>query len=62
MKLTRNRIRCLLCGTVLESVHRHDFRSCDCGTFVDGGLDYCRHGASSLDDIEILCEYEDDDG
>lgn len=45
MRLTRNAARCLLCDTVVESKHRHDFVRCKCGNlFVDGGHDYLRRG------------------
>ena len=58
-RIIRNRILCKLCGTFLESKHRHDFVSCKCGTFVDGGLDYVRCGAADLDNIKFLTEYEE---
>lgn len=39
----RNRVRCLTCNETIESVHRHDFRTCPCGAVsVDGGTDYER--------------------
>lgn len=44
MKIIHNRVRCKKCLTVLESKHRHDFVSCPCGVFVDGGHDYLRGG------------------
>lgn len=57
--LTRNAIKCLVCSTVLESKHQHNFRSCGCHnqSFVDGGLMYTRVGAVNLDLVENLCEY-----
>lgn len=57
--LTRNAIKCLVCNTVLESKHRHNFRSCGCSnqSFVDGGLLYNRTGAVDLNLVEDLCEY-----
>ena len=57
--LTRNAIKCLVCNTVLESKHQHNFRSCGCPnqSFVDGGLMYIRVGAKDLDLVENLCEY-----
>jgi len=42
----RNRIKCLDCGEILESKHRHDWVSCKCGNFVDGGHDYKRIGGN----------------
>jgi len=52
------KVKCLECGTVLESKFRHDFQACDCPqhTFVDGGSDYTRIGGKDLDKIEILDE------
>ena len=57
--LTKNAIKCLVCNTILESKHRHDFQQCNCSNkaFVDGGLSYERLGAMDLDFIENLCEY-----
>lgn len=41
--LLRNAAQCLECGDVIESTHRHDFRTCSCGNLsVDGGLSYTR--------------------
>ena len=57
--LTKNAIKCLVCNTVLESKHRHDFVKCHCPneTACDGGLEYQRTLAVDLDLIENLCEY-----
>ena len=39
----RNRAKCKLCSTTIESTHRHDYVSCACGEIsIDGGQDYCR--------------------
>ena len=59
--LTRNSIKRLVCNTILESKHQHDFRQCNCSNkaFVDGGLSYERIGAMDLDLIEILSEYKE---
>ena len=61
-KITRNRIRCCGCNTILESKHRHDFRDCRCdlGTFVDGGIAYVRVGSKDLSMVEFLTEYDKD--
>lgn len=41
------RIKCLSCGDIIRSMHRHDFKYCVCGdTFIDGGTDYLRAGGS----------------
>lgn len=57
--LTRNAVKCLVCNTVLESKHRHNFVQCNCEnqSFTDGGLSYNRVGGKDLDLIENLCEY-----
>ena len=58
--VVRNRVKCLVCGTVLESLSRHDFQSCGCEnqTFVDGGHDYSRVGGVDLS--MVTREVEDD--
>lgn len=63
VKIIRNRIRCKVCGEILESKHRHDWVCCSCfkesggtrGVFVDGGCDYVRIGGDP-NDWENLCE------
>lgn len=58
-KLKRNRIRCKLCGDIIESKSVHDFQQCSCGKcFVDGGTDYMRVGGYP-DNIEDLSEWEE---
>jgi len=51
-----NRVRCRMCGTVLESKSVHDFQRCSCPnrTFTDGGEEYQRIGGADLGQIEIL--------
>jgi hypothetical protein len=49
-KIIRNRIRCKVCGEVLESKYTHDFVPCKCyresggskGCVCDGGNEYLR--------------------
>lgn len=42
----RNRAKCKLCESIIESFHRHDYVSCECGEIsVDGGRDYFRASA-----------------
>ena len=66
-KIIRNRIRCKLCGDILESEHRHDFKTCKCGACsVDGGHFYLRRAwdpqkGSREDIIEELSETEEVD-
>ena len=38
-----NKVQCNICGDIIESKHRYDFKTCSCGNVsVDGGLDYLR--------------------
>ena len=40
---TRRVVCCMLCGSIIYSFHRHDYKECSCGNVaVDGGKDYCR--------------------
>ncbi len=42
----RNRAKCKLCQSIIESFHRHDYVSCKCGHIsIDGGLEYWRCSA-----------------
>ena len=60
-----NAIKCLYCGTVIESKHQHDFVTHACETmkekrgedyfiFVDGGKYYNRRGGNPGKDYEEL--------
>lgn len=51
-------IKCMECGYILVSNHRHDFNSCGCKNeaFVDGGYDYLRAGAKDLSKIKVVKE------
>lgn len=45
IKKYKNKAFCKKCNSIIESVHRHDFVSCSCGSiFVDGGNEYWRSG------------------
>jgi len=60
-RIIRNAAKCLECGVTVESEHRHDFKSCDCGAiFVDGGKDYLRRGAKEFAKVEDLSIVEED--
>lgn len=49
-RLIKNQAKCLKCGDVIVSEHRHDFVTCSCGNVsVDGGLDYCRRSFKEMD-------------
>lgn len=49
-------VKCLECGVVLSSEHRHDYKTCKCPnqTMVDGGNDYLRYGGKDLNKVEIV--------
>ena len=55
-KILINMAQCLVCKTVLVSRTRHDFVSCPCGTFVDGGTDYLRRGGLLDEMVEMSVE------
>ena len=66
-EIIRNRARCKICGDVVESMYRHDFRACCCGNLhVDGGRDYIRRthreGVDSYEELSEIAEYKWDDG
>lgn len=44
--LVYNAVKCLGCGEILHSKHRHDYQSCECGSFTDGGSEYQRYGGN----------------
>jgi len=54
MAILKNKAQCVKCGDIIESIYRHDFKSCKCGAiFVDGGRDYLRRGGEFEDIIEL---------
>lgn len=60
-KIIHNRIKCLKCGDIIESKHRHDYKTCSCGACaVDGGHDYLRR-CGNLEDWEDMSEVEKKD-
>lgn len=59
-KVITNKIRCKLCGDVIESKYRHDSKMCSCKAVgVDGGTDYIRR-TGNLEDFEELSEVIED--
>lgn len=55
----RNRAKCKLCSTIIESFHRYDYISCDCGEIsIEGGADKFITGAKDyanflrIDDLD----------
>lgn len=63
MAIIKNAVQCKKCGDIIESLHRHDFKRCSCGTCaVDDGHSYLRRlFKESMDDFIDLsvCEKED---
>jgi len=56
-KIIHNRIKCNRCGQIIESVSRHDFKTCKCGSVsVDGGKEYLRRSYKTKDEYEDLSE------
>lgn len=48
-KLIYNAVLCHVCGDLVSSRHRHDFRFCYCGNIaVDGGLEYIRRVGNGI--------------
>lgn len=65
-KIFVNKLKCKLCGDIIESKYTHDFRWCKCGSvFIDGGHEYLRFGYPpdmKLEDaIEDLSKWETDE-
>ena len=57
-RLKTNKVKCKICGDVVESKRVHDFVECQCGgVAVDGGLEYSRV-LGNREDFEDLCEFE----
>jgi len=60
-KIIRNVAKCRLCGDIIESTNRHDFKWCKCGEIsVDGGRAYIRRSANDLSNIIELSVFEDE--
>lgn len=58
----RHALKCKACGTIIMSLHRHDFVVCECwnpeenkGIFIDGGNAYIRAGGQlgDMEDVKI---------
>lgn len=62
-KIITNKIKCRTCGDVIESVFTHDLKRCQCGAVeIDGGKEYLRRSANSIDDfIELSTVINDDE-
>lgn len=48
----RNRAKCKLCNTIIESLHKYDMVNCKCGEiFVDGGQEHFRCGFGNAENF-----------
>ena len=54
-----NKAQCSICGDIIQSNHRHDFKWCSCGTIaVDGGTAYLKR-CGELNNYVELSEHEE---
>lgn len=61
-KIKMNKIKCKLCGDVIESGFTHDFKFCACRSVaVDGGHEYLRR-CGEIENWEELSEVYEEDG
>lgn len=58
-----NKAKCSICGDIIQSLHRHDFRSCSCGEIsVDGGHSYLRRTVkTSFSNVVDLSEIREEE-
>lgn len=58
--LIQNAVKCLECGEMLQSIHRHDYVKCSCpnGTMTDGGNEYHRYGGADMNKVEHYTIYK----
>lgn len=48
-----NKALCLVCNTLIESKHVHDYVTCPCKNLsVDGGLEYLKRGCTDFSKME----------
>ena len=60
MKILANKVQCLRCLDIIESVSVHDFKYCSCGKVaVDGGKCYLRR-VGYPEDMKDMSEIEKD--
>jgi len=61
MAIKSNKAQCRKCGDTIESMHRHDFRTCSCDSIsVDGGKDYLKRNFIDINDIIELSEFKEE--
>lgn len=57
----RNRAKCKLCKSVIESFHEFDYVTCKCGEIsIDGGLQKCRAMAKSWENFLRVDDNDDE--
>lgn len=57
MIIKRNRVKCLLCGDIIESKSDHNLVSCSCGKLaVDGGLTHLSRTCRSRENFKEMSE------
>lgn len=50
MEIIVNKIKCNSCGEIIESTHRHDYKTCKCGRVsVDGGHSYLKRAFKEME-------------
>lgn len=54
--ILKNAAYCPDCEVEIESTYTHDFQSCPCGHYVDGGHSYIRRTAGKLQDRSITID------
>ena len=62
IKIIRNRIKCKICGEIIESTSVHDFKVCSCESCaVDGGHDYLKRSGNreNWEELSETVEVED---
>lgn len=54
-KIISNKIKCNICGDIIESKSVHDYKKCSCGRVsVDGGQEYLKRSYKKKNDyIEL---------
>ena len=51
------KIKCLICGDIIESKYVHNLVSCKCGScYIDGGKDYEHIGAKNFKKVVKIME------
>ncbi len=49
------KIKCLICGDIIDSKYRHNLVSCKYeNCYIDGGNDYCHFGGKDFNKILLI--------